>query len=174
MPPDKERLEAIRIKIEALVSLEVRLLRTGRAFPPGIVMDEIGHSIKETKKEVIRLTRTMDRPQRKNLLRRMIRQAVDREIDRAIRLRKSKCLRCIHARFYDRMGAAFKTLPVQAILAQAIGCDQLRPGLRKACERFVETATAHSLADYLGEINFLYEFRERAKQIEEIWGEGLD
>jgi hypothetical protein len=174
MPPDKEFIEAVRLKIQALVSLEIRLLRTGQASPPGIVTDEISHSIVETQKEVAQLTRTMGRQEKAAFLRRMVRKVVDKEIDRAIRLRKNKCLRCIHARFYDRLGAAFETLPITAPFVQAIGCDQLRPSLRKTCKRFIEIVTAHSLEDYLNEMNFLYEFRERFEQIEEVWKEDLE
>jgi len=173
MPLDKEWMEAIRLQIKTLVFLEIRLFRTGQASPPGIVRDEISHSIDETKKEVVRLTRTMDGHKKRSLLKKVVQQAVDEEIERAIRLRKNKCLRCIHGRFYDRFGTAFETLPRNATLAQAIGCDRLRPSLRKTCKRFVETVAAQSLEDYLDEMAFLYEFREMVDRMEEIWKDYL-
>jgi hypothetical protein len=103
------------------------------------------------------------------LLKRMILQAVNEEIDRAIQLRKIKCIRCLHGRFYDEEGTAHLNLPVGVHRAQTIGCDKLRPNLRKSCRRFVETSRTISLEDYLNEMTLLYEFRELIDQIEEIW-----
>ena len=98
----------------------------------------------------------------------MICRAVDEEIDRAIELRKNRCIRCLHGRFYDEEGTAYVNLPLNA-RAQNIGCDKLRPSLRKSCRRFVETARATSLEDYLNEITLLYEFRDMLNRIKEIW-----
>jgi hypothetical protein len=77
----------------------------------------------------------MARKERPTLLMRMIRQAMDEEIDRAIELRKTQCVRCLHGRFYDEAGTAYVNLPVK-IRGETIGCDQLRPNLRKSCRRF--------------------------------------
>jgi hypothetical protein len=98
----------------------------------------------------------------------MIRQAVDEEIDRAIELRKTRCIRCLHGRFYDETGTAYVNLPVKT-RAKTIGCDKLQPTLRKSCRRFVETSQAISFDDYLNEMTLLYEFRELINRIEEIW-----
>jgi hypothetical protein len=98
----------------------------------------------------------------------MIRQAVDEEIDRAIELRKTKCIRCLHGRFYDETGTAYVNLPVKT-RAKTIGCDKLQPTLRKSCRRFVKTSQAVSLEGYLNEMTLLYEFRELINRIEEIW-----
>jgi len=54
-------------------------------------------------------------------------------------------------------------------LAQAYGCDKLRPALRKTCRRFTETPTARPIEEYLDGISLLYEFREWVGQVEEIW-----
>jgi hypothetical protein len=121
------------------------------------------------KREIVRLTRTMDYKERISFLRRMIQQAVDEEIDRAIELRKNRCLRCTHGRFYDDAEVPYSNLPLNKNLAQAFGCDQLRPALRKTCRRFMETVTARPLGEYLDGIALLYEFREWLEQVEEIW-----
>ena len=102
----------------------------------------------------------------------MIRQAVDEEIDRAIELRKTRCIRCLHGRFYDEAGTPNVSLPVKT-KAKTIGCDKLRPNLRKSCRRFVEMSMASSLDHYLNEMILLYEFRELMDRMEEIWKDYL-
>ena len=165
---DKELRKAIRLGINTLILQEVRLSRLERAFTPFVMTDEMSHSIQETKRMIIKLTRSMDHKKRTVLLKRMVCQAVDEEIDRAIELRKTKCIRCSHGRFYDEAGTAYVNLPVK-IRAVAIGCDELRPGLRKSCRRFVEMSMAASLGDYFNEVSFLYELRDVLNRIEEIW-----
>jgi hypothetical protein len=132
-------------------------------------MDEMLQSIQDTKRELVKLAKAMGEKERTLLLKRMIRQAVDEEIDRAIELRRTKCIRCLHGRFYDEGGGAHLNLPVGAHKAQTIGCDQLRSNLRESCRRFVETSKGTSLNDYLGEMILLYEFRDVIDRIEEIW-----
>ena len=165
---EKELKKAIKMGIKTLILQEVRLLRLERAFTPHVMIDEMSHSLQETKRMIIKLTRSMDNKERTVLLKRMIRQAVDQEIDRAIELRKTKCVRCLHGRFYDEVGTAYINLPVKT-RAETIGCDQLRPSLRKSCRRFVEMSMAASLDQYLNEMTLLYEFRDLINQIEEIW-----
>lgn len=167
---DRELREAIKAGMRTLILLEVRLLRLERGFTPHIVIEEMSESIRDTKKEISRLAKAFVREERALLLKRMIRQAVDEEIDRAIEMRNIKCIRCLHGRFYDREGAAHVSLPLQT-RAETIGCDKLQSSLRKTCRRFVETAEAISLDDYLSEMTFLYEFRDVINRIEEIWKE---
>jgi hypothetical protein len=169
---DKELREAIRLGIKTLIIQEVRFLRLERTFTPPVVMDEMARSIQETKKSIIQLTRAIKDGERKALLKRMIHQGVDEEIDRAIELRKTRCIRCFHGRFYDETGAAHVTLPVRT-QAKTIGCDKLRPNLKKSCKRFVEMSMADSLDRYLNEMTLLYEFRELIDRIEEIWKDYL-
>ncbi len=169
MPINKELRRIIQFGIKRLVLQEIRLLSMEREFMPEIVRDEVSNSIEETKREIIRLTRTMNYQERTSLLKRMIQETVDEEIDRAIELRKNRCLRCIHGRFYDHSKVPYPNLPLNEELVQAFGCDQLRPGQRKRCQRFVETPTAHPLEAYLEGITLLYEFREWIGEIEEIW-----
>jgi hypothetical protein len=173
MPPkEKELKEALELGIKVLILQEVRLLRLERSFTPHIVIDEMSHSLQDTKKEITKLAKSFSQKERATLLKRMIRQAVDEEIDRGIELRKTKCIRCLHGRFYDEVGTAFVNLPVKT-RAMTIGCDKLRPSLRKSCRRFVESSLANSLEDHLNEITLLYEFRDVMSRIEEIWKDYL-
>ena len=165
---EKEFKKTIKMGIKTLILQEVRLSRLERAFTPYVMTDEMSHSIQETKRMIIKLTRSMDHKKRTVLLKRMVCQAVDEEIDRAIELRKTKCIRCVHGRFYDEAGMAYVNLPVKT-RAVAIGCDQLRPGLRKSCRRFVEMSMVASLDNYFNEVTFLYELRDVLNRIEEIW-----
>jgi hypothetical protein len=169
---EKELKEAIKLGIRTLIIQEVRLLRMEHTFTPPLIIDEMSHSIQGTKKEIVKLTKTMAQKERATLLKRMIRQAVDEEIDRAIELRKTQCVRCLHGRFYDETGTAHESLPVKT-RAETIGCDKLRPSLRKSCRRFVEMSTAASLDRYLNEMTLLYEFREVIHRIEEVWKDYL-
>ena len=171
MPIHKETRKALQIGIRALVLQEVRLLWMKQVSAPEIMKDEIYHSLTETKREIIRLTRSLDDKKRSSLLKKMIQQAVDEEIDRAIALRKNRCLRCIHGRFYDHSETPHLNLPLDEHLAQAYGCDQFQPALRKSCQRFKEIATAHPFEEYLDGIALLYELREGMDQVEELWRE---
>lgn len=169
---DKELKDAIKLGIKTLIIQEVRLLRLERSLTPHVIIDGMSQSIRETKKEIVKLTRAMTQKERTVLLKKMIRQVVDEEIDKAIQLRKTRCIRCLHGRFYDETGTAHMGLPVR-IRAEAIGCDKLRPSLRKSCRRFVETSKAVTLDQYLNEMTLLYEFRELTNRFEEIWKEYL-
>jgi hypothetical protein len=173
MPVQQGELrKVIKMGIKTLILQEVRLLRLEPTFTPPFIMDEISLSIQDTKKEIVKLTKAMAQKERAALLRRMIRQAVDEEIDRVIQLRKARCVRCLHGRFYDEAGKAHESLPVKT-MAENIGCDKLQPSLRKSCRRFVEISTATSLNQYLNEMTLLYEFRDVINQIEEIWKDYL-
>jgi hypothetical protein len=169
MPPkEKELRETLKLGIKVLILHEVRLLRLERSFTPHIIIEEMFQSIQDAKKEIARLAKPFGHKERATLLKRMIRQAVDEEIERAIELRKTKCVRCLHGRFYDKAGTAYVNLPVKTG-AETIGCDKLRPSLRKSCRRFVEQSMAGSVEDYLNEMTLLYEFRDVINRIEEIW-----
>ena len=165
---DKELREALKLGIRTLVIQEVRLLRLERSFTPHLIINEMSHSIQDTKKEIVKLTKSIAQKEKAILLKKMIRRAVDEEVDRAIELRKTKCIRCLHGRFYDEAGTAHASLPLKT-RAETIGCDKLRPNLKKSCRRFVETSQAASLEDYLNEMTLLYEFRDVISRIEEIW-----
>lgn len=169
-PKEKEIREALKLGIKALIVQEVRLLRFERTFTPHIIVEQMSQSIRETKESIVKLAKRMAQKERAVLLKRMIRESVNEEIDRAIQLRKTKCIRCLHGRFYDEVGTAHVKLPV-GTRAKTIGCDKLQPSLRKSCRRFVEASMAISLDDYLNEMTFLYEFRDLIDRIEEVWKE---
>ena len=158
--------------IKTLILQEVRLLRLERSFTPHIIVEQMSQSIGEIKESIVKLAKPMTQKERAVLLKRMIRESVNEEIDRAIQLRKTKCIRCLHGRFYDEVGTAHVNLPV-GTRAKTIGCDKLQPSLRKSCRRFVETSMATSLDDYLNEMTFLYEFRDLINRIEEVWEDYL-
>ena len=168
----KDLKKAIKIGIKTLILQEVRLLRLEHAFTPAFIVDEMSHSIQETKREIAKLAKSMAQKERASLLRRMIRQAVDEEIDQAIEFRKTRCVRCLHGRFYDEAGTAHASLPVKT-RAEIVGCDKLRPSLKKSCRRFVQISTAASLDHYLNEMTLLYEYRDVIDQIEEVWKDYL-
>ncbi len=169
---DKELREAIKLGIRTLILQEIRLLRLEHSFTPRVLIDGMFRSIQETKKEIVKLTRTMAQKERASLLKRMIRRGVDEEIDRAIQLRKTRCIRCLHGRFYDEADTPHTHLPVRT-RAETVGCDKLRPSVRKSCKRFVETSRAFTLDQYLNEMTLLYEFRELTDRFEEVWKEYL-
>jgi len=169
---DRELREALKFGIKTLVIQEVRLLRLEHGLTPPIMLNEMSHSIRDTKREIVKLTKSVAQKERGTLLRKMIRRAIDEEVDRAIELRKTRCVRCLHGRFYDREGNAQATFPVET-RAEAVGCDKLRPSLKKSCRRFVEMSTAASLDDYLDELAFLYEYRDVLRRMEEIWKDYL-
>jgi hypothetical protein len=169
---EKQLREAIKLGMKTLIIQEVRLLRLEHSFTPHIVIDEMSRSIQATKREIVKLAKAIAQKERVVLLKKMIRQAVDEEIDRAIKLRKTRCIRCLHGRFYDKAGTAHVNLPVKTG-AKTIGCDKLQPTLRKSCRRFVETSRTVSLESYINEMTLLYEFREVIDRMEEIWKDYL-
>ena len=163
--------EALRLGMKRLISQEVRLLRLERSFTPRFLIDEMSQSIQGTKRDILKLARELEREERSRLLKRMLHQAMDEEIDRAVQLRSNKCLRCVHGRFYDEAGMPHVNLPLGSLQIQAIGCDQLRPDLRRRCRRYVEARLAASLEDYLDEMTLLYEFRDAIDRMNEVWKE---
>lgn len=170
---DQELTNLLRLGIKALIFQEVRLHRMEQHLTPQILLDEISHSIQEIKREIVQIARELDEPKRAMLLRTMIQEAIDEEIDRSVQFREKKCLRCIHGRFYDRVGEAFSDLPPDGNIPEGFGCDQVQPALQKTCQTFVEISTGHSLEEYLDDLSFLYEVREWFDRIEEIWKDYL-
>jgi hypothetical protein len=169
----EEITEALRVGVKTLVIQETRLLRLERGSTPHFVIEAMEGSIEETKKLITKLTRGMEQKDRRVLLRRMVRQAVDEEVDHAVELRKVRCLRCTNMRFYDESVTAHVHLPAGVDLqrnlsAIRVGCDQVRPDLRKKCVRFVENSRASLLDEYLNEITLLYEVREILSRLNQI------
>jgi len=170
-PIKKEIKEALRMGIKTLIIQEVRVLQLERAYVPSFIIDEMAHSIREAKRQIISLVRLIPPKERNALIKKFIRQSIDEEIDQSIQVRKNKCIRCVHGRFYDELGTPYLNLPIGISQVQTIGCNKLQSSLRKSCRRFVEAARATSLEDYLDEMTLFYEFRDVINRIEEIWEE---
>jgi hypothetical protein len=129
----------------------------------------MARSLQEAKREVISLIRLIPSKEREALIKRLIRQSIDEEIDQGVRVRKNRCFRCIHVRYFDDKGASHMNLPSGMRQAQTFGCDEVRTASEDRCQRFVETAGATPLEDYLSEMTLLYELREIFEGFEEIW-----
>jgi hypothetical protein len=132
-------------------------------------------SIQEAKVQVMSLTRSMDPHERNVLIKRIIDQSVDEEVDEAIGARKNKCLRCIHVRYFDEAGSAYFDLPYGVDREGACDVSTLQivcenppiPGA--SCEEFTEKRSASPLGEYLDEIRLFYEVKEMLDRLEEIW-----
>jgi len=170
---EREMKEALKFAIKGLILQEVRVLQLKQAHCPSFILDEMARSIQEAKREIMGQVRFTHAKEKDILIKRLIIQSVNEEIDRAIQMRKNRCLRCIHMRFYDEERTAHLGLPVRASRAQIIGCDQFRPASEARCRHFTETTRAISLDDYLDEMALFYELREMFHRFEEIWKDYL-
>jgi hypothetical protein len=169
----KESKEALRSVVEHLVGQEIRLSQFSRVHTPSFILEELSVSIKESKKEVVHLTEALTQKERVTLIRRMIREAVEEEIERTVRHRGNPCLRCGHLRYYDWELNPHETFPTGISRAMAIGCDRLQAVSPVRCEQFIETSGTISVLDYVDELALLYEVREMFKKMREIWEEYL-
>lgn len=158
----------LRKDVKRLVLQEIRLSRSKQTFSQDIIINEISRSIEDTKAGIVRLTRSISFKQREKLLRQMLMDAIDEEIDRAVKFRSFRCLRCIHVRFYDNAESSYEILPSKNDLIKTIGCDHDSCSSELKCERFVEISSSN-LENYLNDIVLLYEFREWINQIDELW-----
>ena len=164
--------KALKLAIETLVHQEVRLLRLGQMEAPALVVREVSCAIRESKRQVIDLTQSMAHKEKVSLIKKLIQQAVDDEIERSLQMRKIRCLRCSHMRYYDRERTPYVNFPIGIHQVEVIGCDEVRPA-EIECNRFVERRGAPSLGDHLDEMALLYELRETLLQIKKIWEEYL-
>ncbi len=165
---EKEFISELRRDIRRLVLQEIRLLRLRQIFSPDIIIDEISRSIEDTKAKIVRLTRYISFKKRERLLHQMLMDAIDEEIDKTIRFRSNRCLRCINVRFYDDSESSYEILPSANDLIKTIGCNYHSLSSELRCERFVEISSSN-LESYLNDMSLLYEFREFIEQLEEIW-----
>ena len=170
---DKELREAIRLGIKTLIIQEVRVFQLEQAYAPSFVIDEMVRSIQEAKRQVISLVRLIAPKERNALIKRVIRQSVDEEIDRAIEARKNRCFRCIHVRYFDDEGAPHVHLPIKKGPARVIGCEITSTPSKIQCKGFIESPAATSLEGYLMDISFFYEVKEMFDRFEEIWKDYL-
>ncbi len=65
---DRQLKEAIKTGMKTLILLEVRLLRLERSFTPHIIIEEMSQSIRNTKKEISRLSKALGQKERALLL----------------------------------------------------------------------------------------------------------
>ena len=172
-PTKKESKEALRSVIEHLVGQEIRLSQLSRVHTPAFLLEELSVSIKESKKEAVLLAESLTQNERVTLIKKMIREAVEEEIERTVQHRGNPCLRCGHLRYYDWELTPHENFPTGIRRAMAIGCDQLQAVSRVRCERFIETPGTISVLDYVDEMALLYEVREMFKKMREIWEEYL-
>jgi hypothetical protein len=165
----KEMKDTLKSAIENLVSQEIRLLQLGGAHTPSFVLEELSVSIKESKREVALLTQSLTQKERAILVKKMIRETVEEEIDRTVQHRGNPCLRCVHLRYYDWELNPHEKFPIGTNRARAIGCDRFQGVSRVRCERFIETPRSMSVVDYVDEMTLLYELREMFKKMRKIW-----
>jgi len=169
----KELKDSLKPAIENLVCQETRLIHFKRMGAPAFVMEGTFDAIKELKRELVNLMQTVAQPERPGLIKQMIGEAVEEEIERTVQLRGNPCLRCTHLRYYDWEMNPHEEFPMGASPAKAIGCDEVQAVSLVRCERFIETAGAVSAEEYIDEMNLLYELREMFEKMKEIWEEYL-
>jgi hypothetical protein len=169
----KELREALKSVIKNLILQEVRVIQLGHSSPPPFILDEMVRSIEEAKREVMALVRWLPSGEREVLVKRLIRQSVDEEIDQAIRIRQKRCFRCVHVRYFDEEGTVHSNFPVGGERARVIGCEVISSPSGRECRSFVESSLAASLNDYLDEMSILYEVKEMFDRFERIWEEYL-
>jgi len=169
----KELREALKLAIKSLIIQEARVIQLEKSSSPPFVLDEMVRSIEEAKRRVTALVRLMRPKERETLIKRLIRQSVDEEIDQAIRVRQKRCFRCTHVRYFDEAGAPHITFPIGAERARVIGCEMISSPSGVECRTFFESSLAISIGDYLDEVSVLYEVRQMFDQFEKIWEDYL-
>ena len=161
--------DALKPAIKVLILQEVRLLQMEQSFTPHFVVEEISRSIQEAKREISGMVRLIDREERNSLIKKTLRQSLDEEIDRAIELRRIRCLRCGHARYHDTEGIDHADIPIGGIQIRGIGCaiDGQTPGIH--CTHYSLSARGVSLENYLEQMTLLYRLRGMFDEMEEAW-----
>lgn len=169
----RELRETLRPAVKLLVLREIRFMQMEESLAPSFVLDELSRSIQEAKREIVSVVRLMPEEERDPLLRGILRRSVDEEIDRAVALRRNRCLRCVYIRYVDRAGERYEVFPVRERRAVSIGCavDRQTPGIH--CKHFAERLNAIAMEDFLGEVSFLYQLREMFDEMTEFWKEYL-
>ncbi len=170
MPPKNKKLtEPLKRAINTLIVQEVRLLQLGQACTPSFVVQDISRSIQEAKKQIYDLALPMTEHEREALLKRAFLKSLDEQIERTTELRRNRCLRCVHVRYFDEGGSCCTDFPLGELCVHGIGCfiDRQTPGVH--CKKFAQRRGGISLQDYLGEMTLLYELRDMFEELEEIW-----
>ena len=169
----KELRATLKLVIKGLVVQEARKAQLEQSCLAPFVLDEMNRSIEEAKSQVIALVRLMRPREREVLIKRLIRQSVDEEVDQAIRVRQKRCFRCTHVRYFDEAGASHVNFPIGEGRARVIGCEMVSSPSGVECRTFIESPLAISIEDYLDEMNILYEVKEMFDQFEKIWEDYL-
>jgi hypothetical protein len=171
MPKGKRELnEALKPRIKVLILQEVRLLQLEQSLSPRFMVEELTRSIQEVKRQVTGLVRLMAQEERNALIKKMVQQSVEEEIDRAADLRRNRCLRCVRVRYVSKGGTNHLSLPHGGELrAYKIGCviEGQAPGIH--CTHFSESSGGVSLEGYLEQMTLFYELREMFDDMNEIW-----
>jgi hypothetical protein len=165
---DTTLMERLRPAIQHLILQEVRLLRLEQTLSSPFVIQEMGRSILEAKRQIVDLTRSMETEKREQLIKQIIDESAEEEIDLTLQIRKNRCLRCIHVRYVDETGKDHFNLPLRAQRAEALGCDKM-PAPGPQCTHYRQRLRTASLRDTLDEMHFLYEVKEMFDRFEEIW-----
>jgi hypothetical protein len=169
----RELREALKLAIKGLIIQEARVLQLERAHCPSFIIDEMERSIEEARRQIITFVRFMPPKERDALIRRLVCRSVDEEIDQVIRVRKTRCFRCIHVRYFDDAGTSYDVFPSTRDRARMMGCEVIRTASRTGCRSFTENPLANSIGDYLDEMSILYEVKEKFDQLEKIWEDYL-
>ena len=169
----KELRAALKSVIKGLVVQEARKAQLEQSYLAPFVLDEMVRSIEEAKRQVIALVRLMRPREREALIKRLIRQSVDEEIDQAIRVRQKRCFRCTHVRYFDEAGVPHATIPIRGGRARVIGCEMVSSPSGVECRTFIESRLAISLEDYLDDMSIFYDVKEMFDQFERIWEDYL-
>jgi hypothetical protein len=165
----RELREALKLAIKGLIIQETRRTQLEQSSPPPFILDEMVRSIEEAKRRVSALVRLMRPKERETLIKKLIRQSIDEEIDHAIRVRQKRCFRCTHVRYFDETGAPHAAFPIREERARVIGCEMISSPSGVECRSFVESSLAISTGDYLDEMSIFYEVKEMFDQFEKIW-----
>jgi len=166
----RELTEALKPRIKVLILQEVRLHQLEQTLSPRFMTEELTRSIQEVKRQVSELVRLMAQEERNALIKKIIQQSLEEEIDRAADLRRNRCLRCVRVRYVSKGGANHSDLPHgRELRAYKIGCviEGQAPGIH--CTHFLQSSGGVSLEGYLEQMTLLYELREMFDEMDEIW-----
>lgn len=163
--PRKELKSAIK----TLIIHEIRLMKMEKSSTPSLLLDELIHTLRGAKQRVMELAYSLKEERRVSLIKRMMRETLDEEIDQAIERRQNRCLRCVNMRYYDQLGISHFNLPMEPEWVERIGCVVSGSPSEPVCNHFIERWRAPSFGDYFNEVSLLYELREMVDQFEEIW-----
>lgn len=170
MPPkEKIERESLQASIKTLILQEVRVMQLEQLQTPPFMIQEMIHSIQETKRQVISLLRLIPSKERDTLIKRAVRQSVNEEIDQAIQARQNRCLRCVHMRYFDETGSPHENIPFGIDLARMIGCVVTPLSSKIQCRQFIESPMAPSVEEYVNAVAFFYEVKEMFDQFDRIW-----